>query len=221
MPSSRGSFRPRDGIRVSCISWTAGRFFTYWASWEAWALVRTPPGPRASWCEDGDWAHGNPSHSPRQWQAGSLSLQHVGKELGGLRILTTNLAFQVTWRYVKVGGQNLSNVMLCGLPDGSVVRYLPAKQDTRVQSLIQEDSTCHGATKTVCHNYWECALEPRSCDYRAQVLQLLKLTHPKARALQQDKPPQREAQALQRERSPRLTQREKSPRTATKTQCSL
>uniref|UniRef100_A0A8C6FBZ8 Hikeshi-like N-terminal domain-containing protein n=1 Tax=Monodon monoceros TaxID=40151 RepID=A0A8C6FBZ8_MONMO len=33
-------------------------------------------------------------------------------------------------------------------------------QGTRVQSLVREDPTCHGATKPVCHNYQACALEP-------------------------------------------------------------
>ena len=42
---------------------------------------------------------------------------------------------------------------------------LPMYQ-TLVWSLVQEDSTCHGATKPVCHNYW--ALWPR-----AQELHLL------------------------------------------------
>ena len=32
------------------------------------------------------------------------------------------------------------------------------RQVTRVQSLVQEDSTCHGATEPMCHNYWACAL---------------------------------------------------------------
>ena len=32
-------------------------------------------------------------------------------------------------------------------------------QETRVQSLVQEDPTCHGATKSVSHNYWACAIE--------------------------------------------------------------
>ena len=27
----RGSFRPRDGTHVSCVSWIAGVFFTHWA----------------------------------------------------------------------------------------------------------------------------------------------------------------------------------------------
>ena len=32
----------------------------------------------------------------------------------------------------------------------------------QVRSLLWEDSTCHGAAKPVCHNYWTCALEPRN-----------------------------------------------------------
>ena len=35
MPSSRGSFQPRDLTRVSCASCTAGRFFTLWGTREA------------------------------------------------------------------------------------------------------------------------------------------------------------------------------------------
>ena len=45
-----------------------------------------------------------------------------------------------------------------------------------VQSLVQEDFTCHGVTKPVSHNYW-------------------------AWALQQEKPPQQEAQARKQESS--------------------
>ena len=37
--------------------------------------------------------------------------------------------------------------------DGSVVKNLPANAGTWVQSLIQEDPTCHRATKPVHHNY--------------------------------------------------------------------
>ena len=48
------------------------------------------------------------------------------------------------------------------------IRILLSAQGTRVQPLVQEDTTCCGATKPVCHNYW------------ARV--------PRARALQQEKP---------------------------------
>ena len=36
---------------------------------------------------------------------------------------------------------------------GSVVKNLPSNAGDTVQSLIQEDPTCCGATKPVCHNY--------------------------------------------------------------------
>ena len=47
-------------------------------------------------------------------------------------------------------------------------------QGTQVQALVQEDPTCHRATKPVHHNYWAWALEPVSHNYWARVLQLLK-----------------------------------------------
>ena len=34
MPSSRGSFWPRNWTHVSCLSWIAGGFFIHWAIWE-------------------------------------------------------------------------------------------------------------------------------------------------------------------------------------------
>ena len=40
------------------------------------------------------------------------------------------------------------------------IRMCLPLQGTQVRSLVQEDSTCHGATKPMCHNYWSpCALE--------------------------------------------------------------
>ena len=38
-------------------------------------------------------------------------------------------------------------------PGGPLVKNLPANAGDTGSSLIQEDSTCHGATKPVCHNY--------------------------------------------------------------------
>ena len=55
-------------------------------------------------------------------------------------------------------------------------------QETWVQSLIQEDPTCYGATEPVHHILNLC---PRSWEP-----QLLKPSHPGAYAPQQDKPPQ-------------------------------
>ena len=52
-----------------------------------------------------------------------------------------------------------------------VVQWLRIRlpmQRTRVQALGREDPTCRGAiNKPVCHNYWACALEPVSHNYRS------------------------------------------------------
>ena len=71
-------------------------------------------------------------------------------------------------------------------------------QGTRVQALVREDPTCHGATKPVHHNCWACALEPASHNYRSPCATTTEAHAPRARA------PQREATAM------------RSPRTATK-----
>ena len=73
--------------------------------------------------------------------------------------------------------------------------HLPM-QGTRVQALVHEDPTCRRATESVCHNYWACALEPVSHNYRARVPQLLKPAHLEP-MLRNEKPPQWEARALQ------------------------
>ena len=38
-------------------------------------------------------------------------------------------------------------------------------QGTQVRALVQEDPTCRGATKPMCHNYSACYLEPASHNY--------------------------------------------------------
>ena len=100
-------------------------------------------------------------------------------------------------------------------------------QGTWVWALVREDPTCRGATKPVRHNDWASALEPASHSYWAHVPQLLSLSSrarepqllsphitttearvPRARAPQQEKPPQWEARAPQRRVAPaRLKQR--------------
>ena len=74
---------------------------------------------------------------------------------------------------------------------GSVVKNPSANEETWVQTLMQEDPTCSGATK------------PGSCNYWAYVLQLLKPEHPRTCAQQQEKPLQWEARIPQPEKSPR------------------
>ena len=72
--------------------------------------------------------------------------------------------------------------------------------ETWVRSLIWEDSTCLGATKSVL-----------SLCSRARELQLLKPACPRTRAPQKEKPLQWEAHMLQLKRSPKMPQPEKSP----------
>ena len=39
------------------------------------------------------------------------------------------------------------------LPGGLVLKNPPANAETLVQSLVWEDSTCHGVAKPMYHNY--------------------------------------------------------------------
>ena len=83
-------------------------------------------------------------------------------------------------------------------------------QETHVQFLIWKDPTCHGETQPMHRSYWDCGLEPGSCNCWAQVLQLVKAMHPWAWALQQEKLPQCKACTLHLEGSPCSLQLEKS-----------
>ena len=80
---------------------------------------------------------------------------------------------------------------------GALPRWFSSKesacqcQETNVWHLIWEDPSGHGATKPVCHNFWD------------KVPQLIKLTHPRACALQQEKPSQKDC-ARQPEEQPSL-----------------
>ena len=76
--------------------------------------------------------------------------------------------------YLKSYCQNWASLLVQWL------RTYLLMQETRIWSLIQEDSICCGPTKPVYHNYWACALEPISCTCWALGPQLLKLTCPKA-----------------------------------------
>ena len=82
-----------------------------------------------------------------------------------------------------------------GLPCLGRIR-LPM-QGTWVWSLVQEDSTRHGATKLICHNpSTHEPIEPFAATTEAQV--------PRACAPQQEKPSQWEAHGPQLDRSPRF-----------------
>ena len=74
-------------------------------------------------------------------------------------------------------------------------------QGTQVRALVGEDPTCRGATKSVRHNYWACALEPTSHNYWAHAPQLLKPARLEP-VLRNERPPQWEARAPQRRAAP-------------------
>ena len=75
-------------------------------------------------------------------------------------------------------------------------------QETRVRALGREDPTCRGAIKPVHHNYLTCALEPLSHNYWSPHATTTEAHEPRARALQQEKPPQWEAHAPQQRVAP-------------------
>ena len=75
-------------------------------------------------------------------------------------------------------------------------------QGTRVWSLVREDPTCRGATKPVRHNYWACALELWATTAETHT--------PRARAPQQEKPPQWEPCSPQQRVAPRSPHLEKA-----------
>ena len=66
-------------------------------------------------------------------------------------------------------------------------------QGTRVRALVREDPTYCGATKSMRHNVWACALEPSSHNYWAHVPQLLKPTRLEP-VLRNEKPKDRNEQ---------------------------
>ena len=66
------------------------------------------------------------------------------------------------------------NYLCRGFPGGQWLRIRLSMQETWVQALVPEDTTCRGATKPMHHNYWACTLEPTSHNYWARVPQLLK-----------------------------------------------
>ena len=97
--------------------------------------------------------------------------------------------------------RRLTNVV-SGFPSSSVVKNLLPVQETHVRSLVWEDLMCFWGNKPMHHNCWTCALELGNHNYWAHVLQLLKPSHPRAHALQWEKPQQSEACTQQQKVAP-------------------
>ena len=100
-------------------------------------------------------------------------------------------------------------IICSGFPVGPVVKIYLSMQGTWVQSLVQEDHTCHGATKLMHHNYW--TPSPRA--------PTTEIHTPIACAWQQEKPLQWEANTLKLKVAPAHCKKRK-PACTVKTQYS-
>ena len=83
--------------------------------------------------------------------------ERASSQTSRLRVLEENLRENV--------GDLLRNAPLGASLVTQWLRLCLPVRGPRVQSLIREDPTCHGATKSVCHNYWACVLESGSHNY--------------------------------------------------------
>ena len=89
-------------------------------------------------------------------------------------------------------------------------------QGTGVWALAQEDPTCRGAAKPMCHNCWACTLEHVSDNYWARVPQLLKRMH--LEPVLHKRSHDNEKLAHHNKEQPLFAATRESPRTATKIQ---
>ena len=106
----------------------------------------------------------------------------LGKRLYQVGHSASSLSFSITLDDQRNGRLCLKIKLTRASLVAQWLRVCLPMQGTRVQALVQKDPICCGAAKPVCHNYW--ARKPR------------------ARAPQQEKPPQWEARAPQRRAAP-------------------
>ena len=111
---------------------------------------------------------GRRGNNVRWWQ--------VLKMLSSKLLITLNCSFNcllyglaiVSWTFFSCN-KLITEEYLKSMEGASLVaqwlRICLPMQGTQVPSLAQEDPTCRGATKPVCHNYWACALESTSHNY--------------------------------------------------------
>ena len=96
-----------------------------------------------------------------------------------------------------------------GFPGGSVVKNLHTNAETGVQSLIQKDSRCHGATQPIGHNYWASGARAQEPQLSSLLATTTEARCPQACASQQKKPLRSLSSAMKT--SPHSLQLEKSP----------
>ena len=106
-------------------------------------------------------------------------MERARRENHSLKSIWKKFLCVVGWRgKILIGYQLLQLDNFRNKPQISLVaqwiRIHPPMQGTWVWSFVQEDATCQGATKPVCHNYWAQALAPMRGNYWACVPWLLK-----------------------------------------------
>lgn len=88
-------------------------------------------------------------------------MKHSFKNLGNVSLRCGNLYIRITLLSIRTFRLRIS----CSLQNIRSGSSPPTNAgDTWVRSLVQEESTCHGATKPAHHSYWVSALEPTSCN---------------------------------------------------------
>ena len=117
------------------------------------------------------------SLGPFQWASSELITLHSilrGREwkLQGLQLLQCHLCCILLVKASCKFSPDLRNVDIGASLVVQWLRICLPVQGTRVQALVQEDPTCCGTTKPLCHNYWACALEPVSHNYWARLPRL-------------------------------------------------
>ena len=100
-----------------------------------------------------------------------------------------------------------SNILIRNHRDGASLvaqwfRICLPIQGTRVRSLVREDPTGCGATKPLHHNYWALCSRARKPQLLSPRAAITEACVPRARAPQQEKPPQWEAHTPQRRVAP-------------------
>ena len=117
-----------------------------------------------------------------------MLLREDGKHECPLKIVTTCCHVLCSLQKTVVGASLVAQWLRISLP----------VQGTRLRALVREDPTCRGATKPVHHTYWastaSTACKPHLLSPCATTTEACA---PRARALQQEKPPQWEARAPQ------------------------
>ena len=91
---------------------------------------------------------------------------HFGYLLMSFLWSGTCISFSLFSRPVQTLCLELNETFGLNLVVQWLIIHLPM-QETQVSSLVWEDSTCPGATKPMCHNYWDQALEPANLSKRS------------------------------------------------------